>query len=374
MSEITTSNKPHQHRGKVLLGHKFDVRLGAHIELRDQDAEFSAAPDALVYGVLESNVVNDRNVGRARIQSQFAEFQTVIDKLRNLGQQELLRFAKEVIETRIVEDNQTIPELEFHDLELVIETVNEGNFLWIKKTATEWIPLVTKTQDDELGVEYVTTETVVENVDDPYDLPANTKTAFHTYRQIDELRGILTTVTISGFDRYYIDDFDYTFPAILMGFEPLLVGLIPANKRSVYFINPIIRSAFTKMVHGKVRERFMTAAEVETILDVPPSGNGGDAFLAELVDFRPRDIQYSGELFNLNIPNVLTDDFSITATTDGDDEYYGAWSETTTQAESTPNASDYVADYIGEEKVVEDSINPWKFGLYVRKTVTIIMQ
>ncbi len=421
MSTLDTSDKVFQKHGKALESRSFNSELGAWIVSWNYELDNGHALPVFTYGLVDQKIENERNISRARITIDNATFVQLTNKTREQAENILREFAVSWVETREVLNHQNFPALEFLSLGAECTSINTANNLWKIRTATAWLALTEKKYDEELGLAITITREVIDLQAGGYALPANTAGNFYEEVKVDTRRAIRTTTTIDSYNAVsnpnpgkdvYADE-QYSFPAILAhhvhatGVFNVAAALEyntrleAANKRSVFWININVREAFTAPVMMRIVEEIITPAQLAVLksvgaVNVTAYGANAGFYAATLTGDlgtsttraklfvpRPRDINYDGLLFNLHIPNVLTDGFfdaggggsdtRIIATTAVGDTYYGAVTEELTVLPSFPTASAYIA-LIGSAVCIEDSISMWKHGAFKRKRVIIQLQ
>jgi hypothetical protein len=274
---------------------------------------------------------------------------------------------------------------------------NPANFKETTISVHEWQTLTTKGWDDELGIQYELVEKVVTPAT---PLPVSTQTQWvEQQRQVDKYRSIQSFYQLADpYDLTRTETIQFTFPALLAYWngDPTVTPVLPdwtlgagwvntwteeATGRTVFMINIHTREAFSALIYSKVREQVITEAEffvlVGAVDNPAPWGSGPDlgtdVLRANLYNPRPRDISYNGLMFNLQIPNVLCDADTLTATSNSEDTYYGPVTEIMSYPSSYPTCMGYIG-LIGQVVCVEDSFTQWKHGLYKRRRVFIKLQ
>ena len=197
---------------------------------------------------------------------------------------------------------------------------------------------------------------------------------------------ILETTTLPGgagsADRTYYDTVQMTWPRLLVGTNAATCynpqnAFQPQQRRSLFLMTPNLRSPVSELCSARVVENFITAATVATLEASTPSGLGSATQRAELWSPRTADLIYDGFLFSLNIPDVICDAVNLVATTNSEDTYYGSSiTDTFTGRASTPTYSQYATMQAadggkGQEVCIEDSVQPFRSGLWRRKRVYV---
>ena len=392
----------------------FDLDSCAYVRNTDQEVPHETAAEIITYGVLDAAVKNEGNVHKSRRRTTVATAQVpVVDKHLGTAWDQLQRFAVSWTVTKDMISSSAVPSTSAAVGTVPSLTVfgenterNPSNFKREVIEVSAWQTLTTKAFDDELGIEY----TLVESVVIPSaTLPASTTTSWIVaQRQVDALRAIRSTWTLtSAYASLSYETIMYTFPALLAQFTnpstfSVANGLVlgnafeQINARSVFMIHVNTREAFSAPVLSRVYEEIITSAARDTLIAAAnnaiawgtgaanwaalaagiaagTSDLGGPSLKANLFLPKTRDISYSGLMFNLNVPNVLTDARTLVATSNSADTFYGyPVSETCTIYASNITATEYIA-LIGKIVCVEDSILQWKHGLWkrVRKFVEV---
>lgn len=360
---------------KTLKSEGFNLELRCYTRELNTKVDHGSALIPIIFDVLESSVKNDPpHVHKSTQHGLIATAaSTVVDTFLNGAWDELKRFADSYTVTKTRQANTTLTGTGLLTVEQDLKEHNPANWLSDVITVPSWATRNKHEVDAELGLAVTITESVVAH---GTARPTNTTGAFYEQRQVDSQRDILTAITLDGgvgtFNRTTYETIQFTFPGIFLGYSANN-GFLPGNRRSIFQFNPNIRSPFTAPTKATVNETLVTAATAATLLASSPNGNGTSTQTAVLWTVKPRDLQYSGVLFSVNVPNVLVDAQSITATTSSDDSYYGAITETYTTIASSPTMTAYVAA-IGTTKAIEDFVKPWKYGLFWRRIVTIDLQ
>lgn len=360
---------------KTLKSEGFNLELRCYTRELNTEVPHGTALVPIIFDVLESAIKNDPpHVHKSRQQGLIATAaSTVVDTFLNGAWDELKRFADSYTITKTRQANTTLTGTELLVVQQELKEHNPANWLSDVITVPSWATRNRHDFDEELGLAVTLTESVVAH---GTAVPANTTGAFYSQRQVDSQRDIRTAITLDGgvgvFNRTTYETTQFTFPAIFIsagGSD----GFLSEQGRSIFQINPVIRAPFTALVSAKVIDTIITQAELTVLLASTPTGIGSATQKAKLFEVKPNDLHYDGVLFSVNVPNVLVDAQSITATSNSSDTYYGSIVDTFTITDSTPTASAYIAS-IGNEQAVEDTVKPWKYGLYWRKRVTIILQ
>lgn len=412
---ITVSDNTGNLRYDGLESVTFDLENCAYVRLTDQQVEHGADATNIVYGVLDASVKNERNQHKSRKLTLAATLQVdVVDYVLGSAWSVLQRFAKGWTITKSMEETGAEPTPlaavgSVPSLTGSAEMREKNPSNWKQETIVvrAWQTLTTKKYDEELGVLI----TIVESVVLPsHALDTPTATSWSEQVQVDERHAILTTYTLaSAWTRSVYETINYTFPALLASWDgnpanaPVAPDWTPGsgwvstpqleatNGRSVFIFYIQTRPAFSAPVHARIYEEIITAAEATTLLGIgaanviawgstgstgfyttPLSQDlGTTALRANLYYPRPRDISYSGLMFGLNIPNVICDGDTLTATSHSSDTYYGPdIGESFTYPDSYPSLTDYLA-LIGDTVCIQDDITPWRSGLYKRRRVLI---
>lgn len=370
--------------GKTLRTDRFDLEMRAYVADVDTQVPHNTPAVPIIFDVLQSSVENERTIHKSRQKGTAAITAVeVTDKYLNGAWEELKRFAASYTITKTRQANNTLTSNHINTVTQELREHNPANWLSDVISVSAWQTLTRREYDPELGLKVTIVESVVAS---NTTLSDSTTTVFKELRQVDADRSILTTITVeSAFDRSSTETIQFTFPGIFQGYTSSAAFLEP-QERTVFQFNPVVRTPFTALVQAGVRDNLVTAAEKDVLLASTPTGSGSNTLLAEIWVAKPIDIQYGGILFSLNIPNVLSDEYSaaagvgdpdylpITASTHADDNYYGyPITDTYTIMPSTPTATEYTG-LIGSGVTIQDTIKPWKYGLFWRQRVTIELQ
>lgn len=140
---------------------------------------------------------------------------------------------------------------------------------------------------------------------------------------------------------------DFTFPALLTAVN--FATYKRSDDREFFSVHPVIRASFRKKVKARV------------VIDYHTSPPG----CSELYNILPNNIAFRGVLFSLNTGPVLNNAFTLNANTSSSNPDWGVGVETLNQGASVPTATQYISD-IGEEKLVDEQVRPWRFNLWRR--------
>lgn len=391
---------------KCLHSLRYDVEMRGYVERHNKEVPHNTPSTTIAEGVMLAEVQNDpKNIHKSRKITEILTGVDQVSKHEGTAAQELEEFADEWTLIQSNESTNTTAQgatTSAGFLLLSSNTVfwNPSNWKLDSRYVLAWGSRTKEYWDDELGLKVTQTRSVVAH---GTALPTPTPGSFPEQRQVDAWRDIKTVTTIDGydvtkFDHTYGKTVQYTFPAILASWDgnpannPVLPDWTPGNgwvslifdegnERSVFQITIFTREAWTEGVQAQVRETLHTAAEMATILassNTAGFGTGADlgstTVKARLFAPRPRDIRYQGMMFELTVEKVLCDSDTLTATSDSEDTYYGPGKvDEFTYPDSFPTATDYIG-LIGQTVCVEDTFEPWKYGLYMRRRTNIVLK
>lgn len=382
----STEDNSNANEWKDLHGVDFSLQFRGYTQTRNVGVPHNTVATTIVFHVVDAKVVNDpNNVHKSRkITTTVVTPSTVVDNFLNSAWDELKRFAPSYTITKTRQANTTLTASGFLKLNQDVIEHNPANWFSDLIEVPSWQTLTRVEVDDELGMPMTIVESVIAHSTGAF---TNTLTTFYERRQVDAERDILTTRSIaSEFSRTSTESIQFTWPGIFLGYTGEAT-FIAAQGRTYFQFLPEIRSPFTELTQVGVLENLVTAAQLSTLLASTPSGLGNSTTMAELFKVRPRDIQYDGILFNIHIPNVLTDHYegteltpigdwpAIVATTNSADSFWGdeVVADTAIIQPSEPTALEYL-DMIGDAVCIQDNIKPWKYGLYWRQRVTCEIQ
>lgn len=391
---LTTTDNAGNLAFKALITDRFDKDERAYVRSYDQQVPHGSVPTALAYGVLDAGVFNDpEDVHKSRKRTSLVTVQaTLTDTYLGTAWEELKRFADRWTVTKINANSDVLPAQSL--LQVLANKVARNTINWQYDliTVNAWETRTRREYDDELGLEVTIVESVVLASS---SLTAPTATVWSEQRQVDSIRAIRTTYTLPlEYSKTHYETISYTFPAMLTKYTvpdtyDHALGLVfrsffeEQQKRTVFLIDVNLREAFVAPVLARVVEEIITEAALTTLLssiNVAAYGTtldlGTATTRARLFAARPRDINYSGFMFSLNVTNVLCEGQTITATTNSLDLYYGnSKVEQFTYLSSNIIPSAYVALADGIKEVcIEDFVKPWRHGLYWRRRVMIKLQ
>lgn len=327
-----------------------------HTTITQEVPREHAAP-ALTFGLVR-NEVRYLNSTRSKLIQTLADAFTARDT-------DIVNPEEFVCDTKVTE--QKVPSSTEPDaatfLQLSSEVKDLDGVHALKRTVTtsEYHALESKSLHPELDLPL---SIIRELVPHGTELPAEASDAgtMITIQEIDCVKALKTTTTITGWDTYdedFCEEIEFMFPSYLnpAGHFSTSSGFLPNKRRSTFSIQANRRHAFRKLVEARVNV---------TLFDSKPAS-------ATRYSIIPNNLVYNGMLFNLNEQAVLTNAGTITATTNSRDVYYGFGSESVSYGASTPSASDYVAA-IGTEKLVGERITKWQFNLWRREQVYVTME
>ncbi len=148
----------------------------------------------------------------------------------------------------------------------------------------------------------------------------------------------------------------YNFPALVTSASTS--SLVSVSKRAKFTVNLNHVSNRNRIVPHKVEITY---------------GAFGSLTAPTYLKLELTDLNYQGAFFNVQASNVLTNSFSITATTASDNPDWGVVVETYVVAASTPTASGYIA-LIGTEAIVSYVLKPWKYNFWRLETVKVKLE
>lgn len=381
---MTRSDNTSNITGKTLLSRRFERELCAHVQTQVTKVPHGTAPTTLTFGVFEASIeTQDNTTKSSKVDLVKVDWVTVSDKQLEYAWGELQGYAPSSTTTATMVNASSVPAGGFLVGTGRNEMVNAANFKQTVVSVPSWSNRVVKSYDDALGVEVLLTRSVV---DPSAALPATTGASWSQMRQVDDVHGILETTTLPGgagsADRTYYDTVQMTWPRLLVGTTDVQCynpqnAFEPQQRRSLFLMTPNLRSPVSELCNARVVENFITAAQVATLEASTPSGLGSATQRAELWSPRTVDLLYDGYLFSLNIPDVICDAVNLPASTNSLDTYYGyPKTDTFYGRASSPTYTQYAVMQAadggrGQEVCIEDSVSPFRSGLWRRKRVYV---
>jgi len=399
---MTLSDNPNNVDGKSLTSQRWDLDLRGFVAKTDQqvsaDHDITIPP---VVDVVDEQIVNERNIHKARLVTEtMLDRVTVVDKILGTAWGQLERFAVSWTVEKYLSTSSSMPTAGFYVVVGENREHNPVNFKLDVYTVSAWQTLTTKEFDHDLGLLVTKVESVVAT---GTAVPASTATVGYEQRQVDSHRDILTSYTLpSAFDRTTYRSDQYTWPALLAVWDGTdgASGITPAvaadligvstfeegPERTVFKLKVPLRDSFTEMTEMRVREEVISAATVTTLLGAGADNTAtfgtttdlgsstGTVKRARLWNPRPRDYLYDGLMVEYRLSNVLTDAMTLSFSANGSDTYYGS---TATDSFSIPATNITATAYkalIGSTVCIDDTIEPWKYGLYRRRRVTVVVK
>ena len=250
--------------------------------------------------------------------------------------------------------------------------LTETSYVYCLTSVTAWCDLVSYDEDPETGAQIkITREVVAAGTANTTSSPGKFQTVdpVDCYKAIQTTREIVGT-TPSGYETYEL--ISVSFPSLMKtvnganrnsihdpdGHFSTASGFLPRQKRSVFQLQPNIRSGFTKQVRARVEVDFVSTLPAKT----------------SLFEWKTHDLRYNGTLFSVDVRNVLNDYRALAANTNTADTYYGFATESTDfPASSLMTASTYIAA-IGVEKAIKETVQKWRFNLYRRKIYYVVIE
>jgi hypothetical protein len=218
------------------------------------------------------------------------------------------------------------------------EALNSVEDLHTKTVAASWPVLYDYRWDEETQswIEFKY-EIVDEIITAPSVPAAGIEIEVH---KINNQRSLRITRTLNGGSapsgRNEVIETDFVFPAILLAVSTDSIEGVNGDVRTA--VTPNLRSAFRKKVNLRVAISYHLT-EPSTV---------------SLYQLLPNSIYYNGLFFNLNIPQVLNDEFELEFITASTNPQWPLVTETFTQGASSPTMTAYVAD-IGNEKAISST-------------------
>lgn len=354
---------------------QWDLDLRGYVRTRNTSVPHATALVAFSHGVVESRIENQTNVHKSRkIVAETTTQSTVVDKKLGTAWGELQDYAPSWTVTKDMVSTSSVPTSGFLVVMGENNEHNPSNFKQDVITVPSWSTRVTKVWDEEFGKQVTITRTVVAA---GTSVPSTTTASWSIQRQVDDERAIQETTAFVGGagsgDRTYYDTVNMSWPALFESYDKDN-AFEEQQRRSIFQFTPNIRAAFSGPCNARVVETLITESDMTTLVSSTPSGAGSSTVRAALWLPKTRDLVYQGYLFNLNIPNVITNAHSIPATTNSEDTYYGyPITDTFYGLASSPDYTAYLA-LIGTEVCIEDSVRPSKGGLWMRKRVYVKVQ
>lgn len=179
-------------------------------------------------------------------------------------------------------------------------------------------------------------------------------------QKINNERSLRITRTLNGSlaptGRNEVVETDYVFPAILTNI--VTNSLEGTNGEIRTAPTPQLRSAFRKKVNLRVAITYhLTEPSIDTVYNLLPNS-----------------IYYNGLFFNLSIPQVLNNAFSLTFTSSSTNPQWPLKTETFSQVASTPTATEYV-NAINTEKIISSTKKQLPhFQLWRKETAYLTLQ
>lgn len=377
MSEsFTTQDPSNSSNAKKLLTRKYIRDAGGFATLEDQEVPHGTEPDAVSYLTLESEIVNNQNIGKSRRHvTTIGTPVAVVD--RNVSEPDLGKFAVSETTTDLIVAAGTAATSSFLGLGSEVKEINTGNAKRTNHAAASFGSIVQTSTDDEGHLETSTTAVVAKGT----AVPADTAGVSYEQTDVSQTKALLTTKALSNsgasawstWEKSYIVTSPFTFPSYLGTSPPLTVlnGFVSANSRSAFSINWNMRYAFTLPVQHKIVETIIDATTKDGLISTP----------ASILQLKTIDLHYEGVLFQAHLQNFLTDGFTLTCTLDASDGYYVLTDdeETLSVAASGLTTTDYLAKVAASVAgtttagavlgwhLISDDVVPWKYNLYKRK-------
>lgn len=364
--------------GKTLIGYRWDLTARGVVRTYTLSQAHGQALPALGTNDLQA-WTEPLDLHRTTLRVENLSAVTLTDKQLGTEWSTLQRFADEWTVTKTRQSATSLTAGSF----LVGDSRVEQDFAasWARDTITvsAWVARQRTEYDNVLGEPITVIETVVEPAS---STPSATGLKTYERRNVDSWHDLLTEFRVGDgsttWSRTHYTTQPYAFPAVLSGLV-LGNGFDQHNLRSLFTLNATVRQAFSLNVIHKHIDTLVSSTEAAVLAVSTPSGDGTTTQLAALVQPVPKDLFYSGYLFNLQVNNVLCDDDDtytgggpLTATTNSLDMYYGSGSETFAFSATSLSATAYSALVSGALwQPIDDTLIPWRNGYFIRRRTFI---
>lgn len=216
---------------------------------------------------------------------------------------------------------------------------------WSRKVSERIVSGGTRT-DYEFDEETQSQISIVREIVNSVSAPTEPAGSSVTQKQLNgawSLRITRSIPSIGALGYQYYDYIDMTIPRLLTGVRTLVFG---GESR----FEPLIRGAIHRKVSARVVVDFFNFAS-----DPAPSA---------VFQFYPTDIDYRGITLQVGIGSVIADAWSFFTTGGVTEEY--------TSPESSPTYTEYLA-LIGTEVLINERLEPWRFGLKRRSRIYVTL-
>lgn len=240
-----------------------------------------------------------------------------------------------------------------------LEPMNIGRARRLTSTVASWPTMLDYEVDEDLRLLVTITRQFI-NISGGPSAPTITAGEEVTQRSLDINKALRTTKSIVTADlptETLYQWIDYQFPSLLLDIT-LETQENLAGTDSRQNINYNIRRGWREKTRAKFIIDYQTTEFTAS---------------ESLYQIKPVDLLHDGFLFNINCDNVLTDADELIATNGTNDPTWPYTEEHFIIEESTPSMSAYV-DAIGDEVLVSEIIEQWRYNLWRRVQVYVTLQ
>ena len=412
MSQVDTQNPTGAHRGKPLETVSFDPELGMTLMTLRQEVPHGTSLESVTWTLSEEvqffNTAKSWKTTSSPVESAVAGAYPEKFTGRECGSQALMQFAccVERVSKLVSASDAEIPRV-FGELSRSYNLLSPATGVYKVLRADGGFIELESTETDNDRTNYKVTRSVINNAT---VIPADTATLFYTVDRVDCEHRVLTKREVLTAGSFTFEDEDtqdtclkilntvsdvsvntitqaagqqtrlttkspgrfqkvvqslvgwadwtretkrtvnYSFPSRLTSIATTAT-FTPQQRRTAFYTFPLIKTGYSGPVEARV---------VETLVSSVPGT------LETLFTPQPDNIQYDGVLFSLNLPQLLHNAISLTATTHSNDTFFGNVIETFTKDATSPSTAEYNS-LVNTEVCISDDVEPYgRFCLYKR--------
>lgn len=364
-TDSNVDRQPHFAKtGQQLLGSEWSQEIEQQVTTKDMEVQHGAVP-TIVLGQLFPVVKNERNTNKSRFQVSEVpfsgdntspgapQFTTRATKIWTPPSYEtLMKFSALVNVTKILQSRTTgIGALAFGDLKRTTRVIDTNHEELEIQHSPAFTSLPSIEFEDEFSLPVAVTQTIV-----ALGTGASPSIGFELLVTALDVKHALKTAKQftdqSGFT--YYDEIKFTYPSLLLAVETDTAFVVPQS-RSYFQVNGELRDAFELLVPAKIDVTFTATQQNPPTLFQPLS----------------HTLHYDGTLFRAYFPNVINNGFTLTATTNTDDTF---WGSVVSESHVFPASPTTLAVYnaaIGTLQPVSFKSERWKYNLYKNVLVSV---
>ncbi len=173
---------------------------------------------------------------------------------------------------------------------------------------------------------------------------------------LDTLHALKTTKGVTTASQEFYELTKFTYPSLLTLTSASLTSAFAVPQGRSYFqVNAVIRDAFELLVPAKFNVTFTSTAQTPPSLFQPLS----------------QTLHYDGIMWRFYAPNVINDGFTLTATTNSADTFWGSVVVEARAFPASPTSLTAYTALVGTYAAVSFKSEFWKYGLWKNTTISV---